>query len=218
MDDFKKGIFIWIPKVAGTSISEALSVFRHYRTIGDLSLRSFNGNRDGVVSFGHVDIMALRQEKIVSAGFYKSAFKFCFVRNPYDRAISLFHWFRRNPGFTSVGSGSTFRQFCNLLDARRINPIGLYNVDGLSQANPQACWVPRGIDFIGRFENLEEDFLHVCKQLGLGPVRLSWKKRQPGDYSRMDFYRDKTCIRSVRQFYRADFKKFNYSTDPKNVD
>jgi len=218
MNDYRKGIFIWIPKAAGTSISDALSVFRHYRTIDDLSLGSFNGNRDGVVSFGHVDIMALRRKKIVPAQFYQDAFKFCFVRNPYDRAVSLFHWFRRNPEFFTISSGATFRKFCDLLDARRINPIGPYNVDGLSQASPQACWVPPGIDFIGRFETLGDDFLHVCKELGLGPVKLSWKKKQPGDYSRMDFYRDKSCIVSVRRFYRADFKTFNYSMDPENVD
>lgn len=216
MQDFKKGLFIWIPKVAGTSIADALSVFRHYRTINDTSLKSFKNK--GVVSFGHIDVRALRREKVISARFYKDAFKFCFVRNPYDRAISLFHWFRRNPGFPEVSSGATFRHFCDILKARKVNQIGLYNVDGLSQASPQACWVPPGIDFVGRFENLEDDFLTVCKSLEVGPVALPWKKRQPGEYSRMDFYGDRYCSATVRQFYRADFKKFKYSTDPRHDD
>jgi hypothetical protein len=218
MDDYPAGIFIWIPKTAGTSVSEALSVFAHYRTIDDTSLKSFRGHRAGVVSFGHVTMAALRRSKIVSANFYNKAFKFCFVRNPYDRAVSLYLWFRRNPGYPEISSGATFRQFCEILHYREVPLTGLYNQDGISMANPQAVWVPPAIDFVGRYERLADDWLYVCKKLALGPVQLPWKKRTPGTYKRMDFYTIKFCRDVVKRYYAADFKKFGYSIDPKAED
>lgn len=149
-------VFIWIPKTAGTA------VFRGLRTaVGMKKLKfakDFIGfNNRGAVSFGHVSYLDLRATGIVRTEFHNSAFKFCVVRNPYNRVVSIYNYFRQ---YNRIDKAMEFESF---LDALRTSmpPVGLYHYAGLSQANPQITWMldDKGellVDAIYRVEDLQD--------------------------------------------------------------
>lgn len=73
---------------------------------------------------------------IINIKFHHSAYKFCFVRNPYEGAISLFNYL----SMTGHIKGIDFEKF---LDKVYLNKplIVIYNHLGLNQTNPQTDWI-----------------------------------------------------------------------------
>ncbi|MEX1060372.1 MAG: sulfotransferase family 2 domain-containing protein [Methyloceanibacter sp.] len=82
---------------------------------------------------------------------WRSYFKFAFERNPWDRQVSAYHFrYRRakNP--------PPFSSYMQRKRRAWINNYEIYSIDGA------AC-----VDFVGRFENLTEDFRKALKQVGV---------------------------------------------------
>ena len=148
-------VFVWIPKSAGTSVYNSL------QKLGCPKLKTVNRIRRvfpqrGLVTFGHLDYNRLVTTGIVSKEFDRKAKKFTIVRDPYDRAISLyFYVMRRSKLFDNWHSLPSFEDFLELIESGFYDKIGLFNVQGLSQANPQVAWTKNiSFDTIGRIENL----------------------------------------------------------------
>lgn len=198
-------LFIWIPKTAGTSI------YTIFEKNGCLKLKSKekfeNFINKGFVTFGHVSVNHLLKVEIIKTEFFNNSFKFCFVRNPYDRTVSLFHHFKRKKN-RLPDNIITFNDFCNYIYNEKVSPIGLYNYKKLSQCNPQYLWIPKKIDFIGRFENLQNDFNYICDKIGIEKTELPWKNKSKRDDYKS--YYDKETKELIYNFYKEDFKKFGY--------
>jgi len=134
-----KCIFIHIPKTGGTSIEQKLGLFDELK----------RGVQD------HRTIHEIKNN--LSYFEFKSYFKFTFVRNPWARIFSWYKNIMRDPIHRSnlkVAEECSFKDFLK----RHINQHFL---------NAQLFWITdkRGkilVDFIGKFERLEEDFSHVC--------------------------------------------------------
>lgn len=170
-------IFIWIPKAAGTSIH---SLFAHfgmgkYKSI-DQARYLFPGS--GMATFVHQSVPALVAAGAIRKSYVESAFKFAFVRNPYDRVVSLYHYFKRYDRMPETMDFGTFLEMLGeqweknrtapqlteaMLSPRvryrgefvspedhTLHPVGLYNVYGWSQCRPQVDWLQGmgGIDQI----------------------------------------------------------------------
>ncbi len=197
-----KAVFIWIPKTAGTSVFSLLGAPK----LKSLHLARFRFPNRGIVTFGHMDYAELVRRGIVSAAFDRSAFKFAFSRNPYERAVSLFDYVQRYGVLTEGGS---FLSFCRRLAAGECDDIGLYNVKGLSQCNPQIRWLRDvELDFVGRVDNLKQDSRRVAERLGLefaATPHLNASERRD--------YRSYYCEESrqiVEDFYGEDFRQLGY--------
>lgn len=153
-----------------------------------------------------MDYLALKKNHYISSRFDQSAWKFTFVRNPYDRFVSLYYHFRGNQ---RISADSSFLDFCRMIDVHPIEPIGLYDVNGFSQCNPQVAWLDGiDIDFIARFENLHHDVRHIAQKLSmpfdeLGHHRKSSRKH----YS--EYYCSES-IEIVRRIYHRDFAELGY--------
>lgn len=99
-----KFIFIHIPKTAGTSIEEALR---------DESCQLLPNEWDhGRIS--HTPLNYLTLQELVDYGLLtpaqlKSYFKFCFVRNPWDRLISEIFCRWMSPWFNELTVGQRIR-------------------------------------------------------------------------------------------------------------
>lgn len=158
----KPFIFVHIPKCAGTSIEKAfIPVVSNHNDFRDLS----EAERDkhwlpGRAGKQHAKLRWYHRR--FSLGAY---FKFAFVRNPWDRAISQIDYLRAKTG-KRLFSGTDFRAnlkiYCTARNIVWGHDLGAAQVDYLRDLQGDLC-----MDFIGRFESLAEDFARICSLLGL---------------------------------------------------
>lgn len=191
-------IFVWIPKTAGKSIYKCIQCSKLNR----ISMyRKFDNK--GLVTFGHVDVNYLLDAGIISNEFFESSFKFAFVRNPWDRFVSLYFYKRMNKIMS-------MKDFCEL--SMEAHPICKNNSRGLSQCRPQSDWITRDgkifVDFIGRFENIDEDFQKVLDTLNLNCKLNRLNKTKHKHFKE---YYDKELIRMVGNLYEKDVDLFKYT-------
>ena len=207
-------LFIHVPKAAGTSILALLSDcigMKKYTVFEKLVKKSDDElARMKNISFGHITPDALLELGVLSSTQLESAFSFGFVRNPYDRAVSLFAYLRRQRAIPNLWS---FDSFLRAL-AREKPEAGLWNVIGLSQAAPMVEWMrPRtwqGPTLTLKFEDLDGSLRELSAYLPIPPqlphFNPSRRGRQPVVVSPrgLDF---------IKEFYSEDFAAFEYSLD-----
>ena len=187
-------VFIHIPKTGGLTVQNTLQ-FPPLRN----RHRIKNNFRDrGPISVGHMLYPKLIRHGLISREFDRSAFKACFCRNPYDRAVS--HWsytMRKHPD--RLAPGTSFLEFTRLLPEK-------------PDFRPQSWWVEGvEIDFLGRFERLEKDILRLADHLG---VRVGAIPKSNSSYHPP--YPYCYCEESkqrVEDFYKPDFERFGYEHD-----
>jgi len=129
-------------------------------------------------------------------------FYFSFVRNPYDRIVSAY--FYRQRGNARVPMQNYIPHFHKWLmeDTIRADMV----VDEVFR--PMVHYLDAPIDFIGRFENLQEDFDRVCKLIGLEPKRLI--RDNVCDHPPWRELLDEAELARVYELYREDFESFGY--------
>jgi hypothetical protein len=200
--DYYKCIFIHIPKTAGLSISKTLF-----------------GNYAG----SHLNI----DHYIITLGrkTVDEYFKFAFTRNPWNRLYSAFCFLKQG------GMNEEDRQFEKkyLSD---INSFEFFVMNWLNETTMLLYWhfIPQFhfitskenrdkpmVDFIGRFENLENDFMHVCKILKIDNKNLAKENinKTHATRSYIEMY-NAAMIEKVAHLYKKDISLFNYSFDNKS--
>ncbi len=196
-------VFIWIPKNAGTSMYLAL---RKHGCIKakEISRVKHRFSQKGLVTFSHMDYHQLVAEGYVSQKFDKTSYKFCFSRNPYDRAISLYSYLIKKQS-----PKPSFLDFWTEVRDNPIDEIGLYNTKGLSQCNPQVRWIENiKIDYLGKYETISDDIEKIMAELGLPKINLGHHNKSKRK-NLCDYY----CPKSkqiVEEIYSEDFKFFDY--------
>lgn len=186
-----KCVFIHIPKVAGASIRRGI----------------FQENYVGPVF-----------DKLPSG--WENLFKFCFVRNPYDRIISAWKMFTTGMENSKWGyqqknllPNLSFEDFLNIATnnqidfAKRTGYNSIIRHHTIPQTHSYHCF-PYA-DFIGRFESLDDDFKVIAKKINLPKVNFPhWNKTDRKSYKH--YYTEKTYA-TVTNYYKDDIKKLNYS-------
>lgn len=157
------------------------------------------------------------KQRLISAKIDDDYFKFTFVRNPWDRIASCYRnkiqkrW-KNNPspslkqkGLYFENNNLTLKDFLILLEKKDNR---FYNIHWA----PQTSLVDMDkMDFIGRFENLEEDWKHVCKKIGIDQLKLPHKlQTKPKNKSYRDYYLDQESIDIVSRIYKKEIELFNY--------
>ena len=198
-----KFCFIHIPKTGGTSIE----------TIFDLEAP----NRD--VRHKHWSFSNYIGEKDYNSEY----FSFSFVRNPWDLTVSMYNYLwhsnydfpkdcRSNPKYKSIFDLS-FRDFIlhknfqsatlkshDCFSARKNSKYKL-QLDFVSHEN-------KFVDFIGKFENLQQDFNSVCKILGIPEQTLSCENKT--NHKHYTEYYDDETREIVAKKYARDIEYFGY--------
>lgn len=201
-------VFIWIPKSAGTSVLSALNKYGCSK-LKKIHLVRYYFPQKGMVTFGHMNYPELLETGYISKKFDHSAYKFCFARNPYDRAVSLFFYLKK---IARVDQDMSFISFCRQLRDKGCEEIGLYNLSGWSQCNPQIRWIEHiDVDFIGKFEFLERDFNVILNALNLPPIELP--HHNITSHKHFSSYYCAESKKIVEHFYRQDFAYFGYNSD-----
>lgn len=190
-----KCLLVHIPKTAGTSILSALS--------------------DGVFFRDHCKYKVLYD---ASPSKFSSFFKFCFVRNPFDRAFSTYTYLKAGGNGTTDlywmkkinESYPTFEMFVmNYLDSANIHEHPIFV--------PQYLFIfdykyKLMVDFVGRFETIDEDFKFVAEKIGLVDElpHHNKSKHQKNDF-RNEYINDE-MRQKVAGLYRKDFELLGYET------
>ena len=211
-----KCIFIHIYKTAGTSIEKKLGLFdevkrgvQDHRSIRELEPLSV-ATLWTLTRQGQLNILErkmknrLRGRTAVSQKQYDDYFKFTFVRNSWSRAYSWYKNVMRDEIHRTnhnIPPHCPFAEFLNLQLGKGPLRSQLY---WITDCNGEVV-----MDFVGRFERLEEDFAHVGEVLGLKNGRLpKLISSKPSDHY-TQFYDDKTQA-LIANFYQEEIATFGF--------
>ena len=228
-----KCIFVHIPKDAGQSIERIFLnlLDLKWETRAPLLLRYNDRPELGPPSLAHLKASEYVRYKYLSQELFNEYYKFTFVRNPWDRIISIYKHFDFSTRFE-------FKFF--LTD---ILTKGLWQ-EKYWFIGPQSDFVCAEdgrilVDFIGRFENLQNDFYFVCEKIGLPPIevphsnrssftspvlsvrpkefvkyiRYQLKGRHIPAFKRYQDYYDDESRQLVAEIYKKDIELFSYKFD-----
>jgi len=186
-------IFVHIPKCAGLSVSHSLF---------------------GCQAGNHLTVSEYR--KAFSRSEFASYFKFTFVRNPWDRLVSIYYYLKDG------GRGAGDQRWAERLlgpydsfEAFVMNFITEENIQDAFHLRPQyqfLCQTKRSrpeVDFVGRFERLEQDFALVCAALSIDRPLQSRNRGR----SRPAGYRSAytpPMVDAVATAYARDIELFGY--------
>lgn len=202
-------VFVWIPKSAGTSLYASLEKLGCPKLKNEPRIRRVFPQR-GLVTFVHLDYMALRDKGLVSPEFDAKSKKFTIVRDPYQRSVSLYYYIlNRHKLFANWHVTPSFEDFLEMIANGFYDRIGIYNEKGMSQANPQVAWT-KGINFdlIGRLENIDEAIRDIGKLLGKQLPEMKWLNKADAAPA-TDLFTSRT-IYLIDKIYDEDFETFGY--------
>lgn len=210
LPDSPDAVFLWLPKTAGFSLFWMLAPQGCRLHNRPHRVRNSFTN-EGFVSFGHYSYAALLDRGVVQADFDARALKFCVVRNPYDRAVSLYSYLR---GLGRIPPNEDFDGFARRLRQGRHHPVGRYNVRGLNLCSPQTAWLHRSDgsfipDLVGRFEDLGTFRLELGERLDIEFDELPNvnSSKRATDYRS---YYDSSSRADVAAAYADDLAAFDY--------
>lgn len=183
--EVKSHLFIRIPRTGSTSICQAL--------------------------YGrNVEHMTAERWKKLIKGEWKDRFVFTIVRNPYDRFVSAYYYFKemRELGLKSVNE---FLKKTDLKEFAGLSPRNEFIV------RPQVDFIYSKIgyygdekllvDYIGRYEQLKTAWGTICDTLNIPYKELTCERASySGGVELNEKSREK-----IRRFYKRDFELLKYN-------
>lgn len=201
VDHDRNLLFVHIPKTGGTTILTLLSLWNKERSPDFQKLFG---------DFGTVDLQHLtlsQTAQFLTPLEFSSYFKFAFIRNPWDRAVSAAQWRRR---FREDGVRD-LRDFVEW--AERVNQRGPERASDV-HALPQTAFLSDQdggtVDAIGRFESFDADLRKILGDRVALPASLPHKLERPDRRSYRDFYTPDLQER-IDRLYADDIRRFDYS-------
>lgn len=214
-------LFVHIAKTGGSSVRSALGALcwrdpLQFPAFICHRLSHFTGHRIGVKFPRHAAVIAAKE--MLSPAHFDSLFKFAFVRNPWDRLVSAYHHFQREQQAILQNQRiGEFRDFAQWI----VNDCGSYRgskhvfVAAVRASQAEHLVDLKGdriVDFVGRYEQLEQDFCEICQRIGAPAPGLPHKRKSDKRQDFRTYYDDQTA-ELVGQWYQADATSFQYCFD-----
>jgi hypothetical protein len=224
-----KYIFISVPKTASTTIRHTLDceAFRRHRkkktpfTFAKGADDHIVSNQHDALFYDHVKAIDLKKTCESKNIDWENYYKFAFVRNPWSRLVSCWAYFHAVSKLTGgryentkkfvdvvrkhLKAFSTFSLFCSEDSLCEFTRIGFLpsQIDHLTDEDGELL-----MNFVGKMENLDDDFNSVCKHLG-----MKFKPLETINTTTHKPYReyyDEKSQNSVAKFYSSDIEAFKY--------
>lgn len=215
----KNFIFIHVPKTAGSSVHQVLAPYSvdKQRTL----LRSFL-RRVPILEHPenahfriHETAASVRQK--LSAKVFDGFTSFAFVRDPFDHAVSHYHYLAqyRNKRLSERFAKMTFEDYLLYRAAPRRPGDRLF-----VRLPDQSYFLcdNKGdvlVSNVLKYETLNEDFTRMLARLDISAAPLektNTAKRRDTSIPLSEFYSQRT-IELVQRIYARDFKAFGYSSE-----
>lgn len=206
----KKFLFIHVPKTGGNSIQnilrdysedEIVAIGKHQDGIERFEVRSRNYNITKHSTLSDY-------KSVLDPNIYDQLLKFAVIRNPWDMMVS--YYFSPHRGVTEWNR----IDFINLL--YRVPTLRYYicedqpaknKILAILRKNTQE--VSADINFLIRFEHLNDDFILVCKKLGIAHNKLPVRNKSPrAHYSK---YYDDELKTLVGEKFHEEISIGNYT-------
>jgi hypothetical protein len=210
-----KAVFIHVHKTGGTYISYMLHKYYGFKNyylrrpdhdnfcfnkIKKTKFINYENRVHGVLVYFKTS-PHLNKKMGMTPQKWDSYYKFCFIRNPYDKIVSAWNHVNR--------FNIPFKNYLRLINICN-------DVEFMHMFMPQVRNIinEKGkidINYIGKFENLENDFQIILKNIGVKNIIHDVKKTMnKRDHSDFHEYYDQDILNIVNFYLQEDFQNLNY--------
>jgi sulfotransferase famil protein len=199
-------IFIHVPKNAGTSIHNTLVNFsnlacRYQNTQKLYYLKRFLGN-NALLSVFDIHIPSFELKSVLGSK-WKNYRSFAVCRNPYDRAVSRYFYFKNKPELLEhrrYEHINSFKEHVSEMGDNTWNDLQSYYLEIDNQI---------GVDNLLRFEDLENDWKKLTQEYNLDVRALGLKNKSPRSSEYLKYY-DNETLQKINTIYKRDFELLGY--------
>jgi hypothetical protein len=151
---------------------------------------------------------AAEVKEAVGEAIFNSYFKFCIIRNPFDKAVSFFWWtqFKKPTAWDHLNKApfsAVKTAFCTFMETAHLPADrDIYPINGAPV-----------VDAFIRFENLTGDLREICSRIGIGRPAREIGTYKSGMRLRPEPYRDYFDARAeaaVRTAYAWELENLGY--------
>lgn len=225
----KKAIYIHIPKTGGSYIGSTL--VKYYGFTSYLSLivnrrpdhdivcktaffkKVLTGNKTYDNAFFNKFLGLLlycktsdyfNQHMNMDQDKWNTYTKFCFIRNPYERSLSGWKHFN-----IILNKNSIFNDYLN--DKYGVSDIEFGHIFMSQRTQIMDYNGTCGVDIIGKFEKLEEDFKIILNKIGFDKIRhISKKENVSNTEGSESMVLERKTIQKLNELFADDFELFHY--------
>ena len=210
-----KAIYIHIHKTGGTTIAITLKKYygfqNYYLHRPDHDKFCFHQTKKKYINYEnrfHGVITYYKTSPYINKKMnmtplkWDTYFKFCFVRNPYDKIISAWNHINRFK--------IPFRNYLSLDKiVNDVEYMHMFMPQYRSMINEKA---QKYINYVGKFEDLDIEFINILKYIGVKKIihnsneKLNVRKHKKFH----EYYEDQEILDNVNKILEEDFKYLDY--------
>lgn len=218
LEQTKNIIFIHIPKTGGSSVDLALRKSQNFvkNTLPNNKFSPFNIIRK-IKGLEKPDqhSTALLIKNVIGEKRWNNSFSFAFVRNPWDLMVSSYQYLK---DFPRVPKTKLSAEIC--LRVKAMKDFTEYIKSDLGQSRITfelgnlSNWVCDKnqkiiVNFVGKLENIEDDWNYICQETGLISVPLPHQNKS-NRRKYQDYYNEETKDIIAKRF-EWSINQFNYT-------
>jgi len=204
-----KCIFVEVPKTGSTSVRVILGkAWKPHLNLWQIKNQletywtRYGGRKNRILASLYLLLPEERRKEIGRKQF-ETYFKFGFVRNPWDRVVSLYE----RTEAVQLRDRMTFDEFVDWIHYSSATCVHSsphrYQLDWFVDPNGNVL-----ADFIGKFERLDEDWAFVAKKLGV-TENLPHQRANPRTRHYTEYYTPRTRDIIANKF-KVDIERFDY--------
>jgi hypothetical protein len=193
-----KCIFIHIPRTAGTSIEKWIA------------------NCDWWHRDERTKHLLASQSKKIYSDYWDEYFKFSFVRNPWDRMVSMSKYGSHYGVYISkdkkIDISRYIKEYGDPITIEHDYRFSKRKDIATDSHRPHTIYgniLDEELDFVGRFENLNDDVLFLNSQLNID-AEFKFKEEELEDRLSYKNYYNNNSRQLVEDLYKKDIEEFNY--------